>query len=191
VARLLSTVFLQRLVSTTLPAIWPFFTMLVYRWNARDIGYSLAAFGVAGVIAQAGLVGRLDARLGTRATAAVGLALVALGYLGFAFGVGSWVPLVCIPLSTMGFVAGPALVSLLSRATPPDEQGAMQGAIASVGGLAAVAAPMGMPLLFSLYSVSTAAVYFPGMPFLLGAVLAALGAWMVMRAEALVVPRPA
>jgi DHA1 family tetracycline resistance protein-like MFS transporter len=67
----------------------------------------------------------------------------------------------------------------------------MQGAIASVGGLAAVAAPLGMPLLFSLYSAPTAAIYFPGTPFLLGAVLAVLGAWMVMRADALVVPRTA
>ena len=45
--------------------------------------------------------------------------------------------LTCIPLTTMGFMAGPALVSMLSVSVQSDMQGTLQGLISSINGVAA------------------------------------------------------
>ena len=182
VATLLTVAFLQRVSLMALPATWPFFTMEVYHWNARAIGYSLAAFGMSTVLFQAVLVGRIDRRFGARNTTILGLAMLACGYLGFAFGAVWWVAFVCIPLCAMGFMSGASLSSMLSHRVSSDQQGAMQGAIASVNGLGAVGAPLLLPWLFSRMTGTHAPIYFPGAPYLAGALLA-LAAVALMRRQ--------
>ena len=71
----------------------------------------------------------------------------------------------------MGFVAGPALVGLLSVRIPADAQGLLQGVIASLNGFAAVVTPLVMSALFSVFSDGSLPVVFPGAPYLLSALL--------------------
>jgi MFS transporter, DHA1 family, tetracycline resistance protein len=181
VAVLFGAVLLQRVSSNTLPAIWPYFTMQEYGWTARDVGYSLAVFGLATVLIQAWLLRGIDERIGTRQTASLGLMMLAIGYLGFAFGHGPWIVALCIPLATMGFMAGPALASMLSLSVGADEQGTMQGVLASLNGVAAVLTPLLMPWMFSTFSMGAFGLRFPGAPYLLSAVLALAGVLLVRR----------
>jgi DHA1 family tetracycline resistance protein-like MFS transporter len=176
---LLGAALLQRISTGTLPAIWPYFTMQVYQWTPRTIGYSLGAYGLVTVGFQAGLIRYVDKWIGTRATAALGLAMLIVGYFGFAFGHSAWVVLPCIVLTAMGFMAGPALASLLSLAVPSNTQGSLQGMLASINGIAAVLTPLAMPPLFSAFSSGTLGIYFPGAPYVLGAALAAAGIVLV------------
>src|SRR6185312_16506820 len=110
-----------------------------------QVGYSLAAYGAVTVFVQVTLLRWLDAHMGTRRTAWLGLVLLAVGYCGFACINGAWVATLAIPLTAMGFVAGPALASMLSQQVRPDEQGVLQGVLASLNGLAAVVTPLAMP----------------------------------------------
>ncbi|MFO1466655.1 MAG: MFS transporter [Steroidobacteraceae bacterium] len=169
---MMAAVLFQRIATTTLPATWPYFTMQVYGWTSRQVGYSLAAYGIATVFMQAGFLRWIDAHIGTRRAASLGLTMLALGFLGFAFGHGERVALLCIPLTTMGFMAGPALVSMLSVRVAADLQGTLQGVIASANGGAAVLTPLLMPWLFSLFSQGRGVPVFPGAPYLLAAALA-------------------
>ena len=181
VGLLLVAVFLQRVSTTTLPATWPYFVMREYGWSSRGVGYSLAAFGAATIVGQVWLLRVLDRAFGSVRAAQAGLALLALGYVGFSFGHGAWVAPVCIPLATMGFMAGPALAGMLSVRMPADAQGLLQGVIASLNGVAAVLTPLVMPALFSKFSDGTLALDFPGAPYFLSALLALWGTFIVAR----------
>jgi DHA1 family tetracycline resistance protein-like MFS transporter len=184
VVLLLLTAFLQRVSTSALPATWPYFSMQQYGWGSRQVGYSLAAFGVATVVNQVWLLRWMDRTIGPVRAAEFGLLMLALGYVGFAFGHGAWVAPVCIPLATMGFMAGPALASMLSVRVAGDAQGMLQGVLASINGVAAVLTPLIMPTLFSVFSSGNLGIRFPGAPYILSAALAVLGTLFVARGAA-------
>jgi DHA1 family tetracycline resistance protein-like MFS transporter len=133
-------------------------------------------------LAQAVLIRHFDQRFGSAGTACIGLLCLMAGYLGISLATGSWALLVCIPLSTMGFMAGPALASILSGMVEPNAQGSLQGVLASVNGLAAILTPLAIPPVFKAFSSPEAAIYFPGTPYLLALVLAGLGIFLIVRA---------
>jgi DHA1 family tetracycline resistance protein-like MFS transporter len=147
------------------------------------VGYSLAAYGASAVVIQAGVLRWIAARIETRGAAALGLGMLVIGFIGFAFGRGPWVVATCVPLTAMGFMAGPALTSLLSADIAADAQGTLQGVLASINGVAAVLTPLGMPWLFSVFSRGSLGIRFPGAPYILAAMLALVGLALVQRAE--------
>jgi DHA1 family tetracycline resistance protein-like MFS transporter len=167
----------------TLPATWPYFTMQEYGWGSRQIGYSLAAYGVASVIMQAGVLGWIVARIESTGAVTLGLSMLALGYIGFALGHGNWIIATCVPLTAMGFMAGPAITSMLSVRIAADTQGVLQGVLASINGAAAILTPLAMPWLFSAFSIGVAGIRLPGAPYLLSAALAGVGIVLVYRAQ--------
>jgi DHA1 family tetracycline resistance protein-like MFS transporter len=181
VGSLLGASFFQRVATTTLPATWPYFTMQEYGWSSRQIGYSLAAYGVATVVMQAGVLRWIVARIQSTGAVTLGLFMLALGYVGFAFGRGGWVVATCVPLTAMGFMAGPALASLLSVRTAPEAQGTLQGVLASINGVAAIVTPLAMTALFSAASAGVLGVRFPGASYLLSALLAVFGIALARR----------
>jgi MFS transporter, DHA1 family, tetracycline resistance protein len=183
VGLLLAAAFFQRFSTSTLPAVWPYFTMQQYAWTERGVGYSLAAFGAITVFVQVTLLRWFDAHLGARRTAWLGLALLSVGYLAFAFVSAPWVPVVGIPLTAMGFVAGPALIGMLSMRVRADTQGVLQGVLASLNGVAAVVTPLAMPALFSAFSTGVRGWVFPGAPYLVGAGLACVGVFFIARSS--------
>jgi DHA1 family tetracycline resistance protein-like MFS transporter len=188
VGLLLGTAFLQRVSTSALPATWPYFAMHEYGWGTRQVGYSLAGFGAATIVGQVWLLRAMDRTFGTARAAEIGLALLAIGYVGFAFGHGNALVIVCIVLTTMGFVAGPALAGLLSVRIPGDAQGLLQGVLASLNGVAAVLTPLIMTALFSVFSDGSLPIVFPGAPYLVSALLGAAGMLMVARGVAAVPP---
>jgi DHA1 family tetracycline resistance protein-like MFS transporter len=175
IAVLCAALLMQRIAANTLPATWPYFTMQEYRWTSQSVGLSLAVFGLASVVSQVWLLRRIEARLGAQRTAALALLLLAVSYGVFAFGGSGVASALCIPLATMGFIAGPALVGMMSMSVPADRQGSLQGVAASITGLSVVVTPLLMPWLFSVFSSGAAGLHFPGAPYLLGILLAFLG----------------
>ena len=181
IAILFAALLMQRIASNTLPATWPYFTMQQYGWSPRGVGLSLAVFGLAAVVSQVWLLRRIEARIGARRTASMALGLLAVSYLCFAFVPSGWFAALCIPLATMGFIAGPALVSMMSVIVSADRQGSLQGVVASITGLSVVVTPLLMPWLFSAFSSGVAGLHFPGAPYLLGTLLAILGMFFIIR----------
>jgi DHA1 family tetracycline resistance protein-like MFS transporter len=130
---------------------------------------------------QAGLLRYMDRWLGTRGTAVFGMTSLIVGFFGFAFGDSMWIVVPCIVLTAMGFMASSATTSLLSIAVPSNAQGSLQGVLASINGIASVLTPLGMPVLFSVFASGSVGVYFPGAPYLVGAVLAAAAIYLIRR----------
>jgi len=180
---LIGAVFLWQLGHQVLPSIWSFYTMSKFHWSSAQIGYSLAFVGIVIAFAQGVLTRVLIPRLGgERHAAAVGMAAAMLAYLGYAFSSQGWM-MYAVSLTSLFFaLAYPSLNALMSHQIPPNAQGELQGAVASVYSLSSILGPPLMTQVFGYFSGSTARVHFPGAPFLAAALLTAGCAALFARA---------
>jgi DHA1 family tetracycline resistance protein-like MFS transporter len=67
----------------------------------------------------------------------------------------------------------PSSNALLSHRVPPDAQGELQGAVASLMSLSSIAGPLVFTQLFSRFTASDAPIVVPGAAFFAAALLAA------------------
>ena len=169
----------------TLPSTWVWVTMAKFGWTERDIGLSLAVLGFGTIIVQGGLVGLFTKRIGEHRTALLGLACGAVGFVGYAFATTPAMLFASVPLGCLIGLTMPALRAILSRATPANAQGELQGAIAGIVSFTAVVIPFTMTHLFSW--ATAAHPPFPGASFLAAAVALAVGAVVLARVR---VPGP-
>jgi len=90
-------------------------------------------------------------------------------------------------------LAGPGLQGLMSRQVSASEQGELQGALASVGSLTSIIAPVALTNVFSYFTSARAPVYFPGAAFLAASVccLASLIVFVGTRPRTRAEPAPA
>lgn len=153
------------------PAIWAFYGHARFGWDTAMIGVSLAVYGICFAAGQALLVGPLIRRLGEHRAATFGMCVILCTLT--ALGLVTAGPLVffIIPLTALGGVATPALQSIASGKTPAHAQGALQGVMSSLTAIATIAAPLIMTNTFSAFTAPGAAIFAPGAPFLLAAVL--------------------
>ena len=161
---------LMRLAHDSLPATWTYYTMLKFSWGPGDVALSLVAVGVLSSIAFAVLPRLLVPRLGETKAVMLGLLAAAIGYAGYALAPTPSVLYAVMVLFCFGGVGGAALNAILTHLVPDNEQGELQGAIASVGSLTAIAAPLIMTGLFAHFTGPRAPVYFPGAAFLAAAI---------------------
>lgn len=168
------------------PTVWSFYTIHRFGWTEALVGMSLAFAGVLMAVSQGGLTGVLLPRLGEWRGAIVALAASALGFLGFALATQTWMMFAWMTTSLLAGLGMPALSALMSRKVPPDQQGELQGANASLMSLASVIAPLVLPPLFGAFARPDAPIAFPGAPFLASAILsvAATGLLLVVPREA-------
>jgi DHA1 family tetracycline resistance protein-like MFS transporter len=169
----------------TLPSTWVWVTMAKFGWTERDIGLSLAVLGFGTIIVQGGLVGLFTQRIGEHRTALLGLTCGAVGFVGYAFATTPTMLYASVPLGCLIGLTMPALRAILSRATPANAQGELQGAIAGIVSFTAVVIPFTMTHLFSW--ATAADPPFPGASFLAAAVALAVGAVVLARVR---VPGP-
>jgi DHA1 family tetracycline resistance protein-like MFS transporter len=180
---LLLILFLYTIAHNIYPAIWAFFTIERFDWDVNLVGISLAAFGICMAIVQGGLMRIILAKIGDYSTAVFGLS-VDLFVFGLVMAITqTWQIFALMPIMALGVVVGPALNGIMANATPDDRQGALQGVLASLQGIAAILSPLLMTNLFSTFSGEGAPVYFPAAPFLAAAVLTAICLGLLLRAR--------
>jgi MFS transporter, DHA1 family, tetracycline resistance protein len=176
--------FLGNLAHAVLPSIGVLYMLYRYGWNERTVGLTLAAVGVASIIVQGGIVGSVTKRIGERAALMLGLAFGVLGFLVLALaqiGMEFWLG---IPLLALWGLESPACLALMSRFVGAEEQGRLQGANASITGIANLFGPGLFTQVFAAAIGGGREWGLIGAPFILAAVLlfaAAIAAWRVTR----------
>lgn len=155
---------------------------VIYRfgWNSRMIGISLAMVGIFSMVSYA-LVGPVVARLGERRTLLMGLAFASVGFAMFGWP-SSGVFLAAIVVNCFWSFAGPTSQSLMTRRVSPSEQGELQGALASLRGVAMLIGPGLFSLTFAYFIAPEHLL--PGAPWYLAAILMVISlavAWSVAR----------
>lgn len=179
--RVLFVLLMYQIGHDTLPSTWVWVTMAKFGWTERDIGLSLAVLGFGTIIVQGGLVGLFTQRIGEHRTALLGLGCGAVGFVGYAFATTPAMLFASVPLGCLTGLTMPALRAILSRATPANAQGELQGAIAGIVSFTAVVIPFTMTHLFSW--ATAAHPPFPGASFLAAAVALAVGATVLSRVK--------
>lgn len=150
---------------------WAFFNMEKFKWDEKMVGISLGVVGLLVALVQGGLIRVVNPRLGNEKSIYVGLAFYTIGLILFAFAWQGWMMFTFLIPYCLGGICGPALQAVISNHVPSSEQGELQGALTSLISATTIIGPPVMTNLFAHFTGDDAPVYFPGAPFLLGAVL--------------------
>lgn len=165
--------------------VWVLYTQYRYDWSTGDVGMSLAVVGLLFAVVQGVLVRLVLPRVGEYRTVWIGTAASALSFLLFGLATNGGVLYAVLVLYALGFgLSNPAMMGLVSRAVPDDKQGILQGALGSLQtATGALSAPL-MTGAFGFFVGTSAPIFLPGAPFLLGAVLIAAGLLVIILAGA-------
>ena len=180
-ASMFGALVLLRLAHDSLPSTWSYYTMLKFGWGPADVAWSLVAVGALTALSFAVLPRLLTPRLGETRSVFFGLAAGAIGYAGYAFAPSPVFLYAFMVVFCFGGLGGAALNAILSHLVPDNEQGELQGTIASIGSLTAIASPLIMTNLFAYFTAPGTPVYFPGASFL-AAAICELGALAIFAA---------
>ena len=168
---LASAGFLSILAHDAAPSTFVLYSTYRYGWSERDVGLVLALVGVAQMIVQGAIVGRLVRALGERGALIAGYLCGAGGNMVFAFAATGRLFLAGIPLAALYGAASPALQSMMTSRVRAEEQGRLQGAIGSLQGIASMVAPLLFTQLFAAAVGPYRAWNLPGIPFLVAGLL--------------------
>ena len=162
--------FLGNLAHAALPSVSVLYMMYRYSWDERAVGLTMAGVGVASIVVQGGIVAPAVKRFGERRALIVGLGFGVAGFTVFALAPTGPLFWLGIPLMALWGLANPSAQGLMSRRIGPHEQGRLQGAIASLTGVANLIGPGLFTLTFA-YAIGAAGGSVPGAPYLLAAAL--------------------
>ena len=165
--------FLGHLAHSSLPNIGVLYMMYRYSWSERAVGFAMAGVGLCSMIVQGGLIGPVVKHLGERKAMLLGLVFGVAGFAAFGLAATGFWFLTGIPVLAMWGIASAATLGLMSRHVGPSEQGQLQGANASLMGIASLIGPAIFTQSFAVFIGAGAIVYLPGAPFLLAAIMVA------------------
>lgn len=159
---------------------WTFYTMEKFKWTEAWVGYSLGAVGLLIAIVQGGLIGIINKKLGLKRSVYYGFALYIVANILFAFATQSWMMFAFLVPYCLGTIAGPSLQSFMSNQVPSNEQGELQGSVTSLISITSIIGPLLMTNLFASFT-SGKLTYFPGAPFIMGAILTTISLVLAYR----------
>lgn len=168
---LVTATFLIYVAGQVMPSVWTFYTMERFQWSKLWIGASISFVGVSVAVVQGGLIKLAMNKFGKYKAVYIGMCLYIVGFTLFAFAIHGWMMFVfMIPYALAG-IAGPAIQAIVSGDVPPNAQGELQGALTALMSVASIVGPILMTGLFAYFTSKEAPVYFPGAPFMMGALL--------------------
>jgi MFS transporter, DHA1 family, tetracycline resistance protein len=173
---LAGTYFLLYFGHQVLPSTWVLYTSHRYGWTVSQTGVSLAIVGLMAAIVQGGLTRIIVARIGERKAATIGLAIAALAYAGYGLATEGWMIYVILVFASLGGITGPSVQGLISRNVGADEQGGVQGSLASLSSISGILGPPIAAGLFGHYANSL-----PGAAFFFSAALTVLALLLAVR----------
>ncbi|HWJ35150.1 MAG TPA: TCR/Tet family MFS transporter [Steroidobacteraceae bacterium] len=179
-AGLAASYFLMNLAHVVLPSITVLYMHYRYGWNTRAVGILLAGVGISALVVQGFLVKPAVRLLKERRALAVGLTFGAVGFAIYGLAPTGPIFWIGVPVMALWGIATPSMQTIMTRLVDVTEQGRLQGALASLVGLASLIGPTVFTQTFAAFISARTDWVLPGAPFLLAALLvfvAMLMAW--------------
>lgn len=174
--------FLSGLAHAALPSAGVLYMMYRYGFSERTVGLTMAGVGIAAVVVQGGVTARAVKRFGERVTLIAGLAFGVAGFAVFGLAPTGAVFWLGIPVMALWGLANPSSAALMSRRIDARHQGELQGANASLLGVANLIGPELYMQTFA-FAIGAAIDWgLPGAPYLLAAALLAVAIAVAWRA---------
>jgi DHA1 family tetracycline resistance protein-like MFS transporter len=181
VASLIGSLTFIYIASHAVQGTWSYFSMEKFNWSEAMVGYSLGVVGVLSALVQGLLIRIVIPKIGPYKALVTGIGLNLVGLILFALASQGWMLFVFLVPYALGGIAGPALQGILSNQIPANEQGELQGALTSMMAATGVVGPLIMTSIFSYFTHAEAGVYFPGAPFVAGALLVGIAFMLIIR----------
>ena len=163
-------IFVFEFANMVYASLWAFWGREVFGWDAFTIGLTLATYGILIAAVQAGILPRLTGRFGDYRTLLLATAASIVALVGFGLTGAIWAVVVFLPIAALSDMAPPLMTAFAANRVGEDQQGLVQGVIASLSSVASVVAPLAMTGVFEHF-VDATGIYLPGAPFLVAAVL--------------------
>jgi len=171
VGGLMLVVLIHSIAQNVYPSVWSYFTIEKLSWSVSTVGLSLAAYGLSAAIVQVSILRIMLARYGESSTAAAGMLISFLTFIGIVLIDSSLLIFAAMPVVALGAMVGPSLQGLMADRVTDGEQGELQGVFSSILALSSIISPLLMTNIFKEFTESGASIYFPGAPFIASAVL--------------------
>ena len=181
VAGLIGALTFIYLASHAIQGTWTYFSMEKFNWSESMVGYSLGLVGIMSALVQGLLIRIIIPKIGEYNTMITGIIFNICGCLLFSMASEGWMLLCFIITYSLGGIAGPAIQGILSNQIPDNEQGQLQGALTSMMAATGIIGPLMMTSIFAYFTAENAPIYFPGAPFVTGAVLVAICLFLILR----------
>lgn len=175
-------VFLWQLGHQVYPSTWAFFAKIRFDWSEASIGASLAFVGILMAFTQGFLTGRIVPKIGEHRAVLLGVGSGIAGMLMLAFADRSWMAYAAMAAGALQGLAYPSMNAIMSKQVAADQQGELQGGVASMMSLSTIIGPVLMTQTLGRFSAPDAPIYFPGAAFLLASALATCALLVVLRA---------
>jgi MFS transporter, DHA1 family, tetracycline resistance protein len=173
--------FLSNLAHAALPSAGVLYMMYRYGFNESSVGFTMAGVGIAAVAVQGGITARAVKRFGERTTLIAGLAFGVAGFAIFGLAPTGAVFWLGIPVMALWGLVNPSSAGLMSRRIDARHQGQLQGANASLLGVANLIGPELYMQTFA-FAIGAAKDWgLPGAPHLLAAALLAIAIVVALR----------
>jgi DHA1 family tetracycline resistance protein-like MFS transporter len=179
---LVSALLLLYISSHSVQSNWGFYVIEKFNWNSEMIGYSLSLVGLAVAIVQGGLIRIVIPKIGSKNAIMLGLSLYVIGFTCFAFAPNGVMMMVFILPYCLAGIGNPAMQTIISNQVPSNAQGEIQGIVTSMQSLGAIIGPVLMAYIFAYFIDKNNAIYFPGAPFILSAILTLIALFIAVRA---------
>lgn len=176
-----AAMFLFNLAHAVFPAVFVLHSGYRFGWGEATVGLALAAFGSCSAIVQGALVRPVISRIGERNALLLGMAFGLCGLLNLAFAPSSLWFWIGTPIMALWGFIGPSAQAMMTRLVKPDEQGQLQGAGASLMGVASLIGPFLFTGSFYLGIDPARGAMLPGAPYLVAALLLAASAAVATR----------
>jgi MFS transporter, DHA1 family, tetracycline resistance protein len=164
--------FLVSLAHVVLPSTAVLYMYYRFGWDSRAVGMFLAGVGISSLLVQGFLVKPAVKLLKERGAIVVGLSFGAAGFAIYGLAPTGLILWIGVPVMAVWGIATPSLQAIMTRLVDPTEQGRLQGALASLQGMASLIGPALFTQIFAA-SISTHTEWklLPGAAFLASALL--------------------
>jgi DHA1 family tetracycline resistance protein-like MFS transporter len=164
--------FLFMLSQQVLPNVFVLYTQFRYHWDLKFLGVTFFITGALGILVQFFCVAPVVKRVGERGAVLLGALAGVTGFVIYAFAPTGALYFAGMPIFAFQGLMQPGLQGLMTQHVTGSEQGRLQGANQSIGGIAAIIGPTLFPSTFALALRALPAL--PGLPILIAAALMAL-----------------
>jgi DHA1 family tetracycline resistance protein-like MFS transporter len=180
-AGLISAFTLVYIGQKAVESVLAFYLIEKFQWTLPSIS-SLGIFiGVLLVSIQGGLIRIIIPKYGQKRSIVAGMIFYAVGLILISFASSGWMMYLFMIPYCLGGISGPALQGIITEKVAANEQGELQGALTSLVSVTTIIGPLLMTSIFHHFTKKDGSVYFPGAPYLLGAILMLISVFIAIR----------
>jgi DHA1 family tetracycline resistance protein-like MFS transporter len=171
--------FLFMLAQQVLPNVFVLYTTYRYHWGLSFLGWTFFVTGGLGILVQFFVVAPVVARIGERGAVLAGAFFGLVGFVIYALAPTGPLYFIGMPVFALMGLMQPGLQGLMTQHVGSSEQGRLQGANQSTGGIASIIGPFVFPETFS-YALRRMPEL-PGLPILIAAGLLGVAILVALR----------